>query len=162
MSASASRISRVIENGRFALQVFQADLSHAGFWGGHVPSFDDLTFNGLPADAPTAVPDPCLDYASWDAAYRNSLIGLPVQSYAVGTATIPFCASKIPNAKAGSDMLFVRHLQPCIAGPTPDKGCTVAATSPNDVFFQTSSCTDTSARHTGHSHTFELWCSQPL
>ena len=144
-NSEMTKSNRLIENGRFALQIFQADVSHAGFWGGYVPQFDDMTYSGLPMDVPTTVPDPCLAYASWDTAYRDSLIGLPVQSYSVGTATIPFCASKMPNAKAGSDMLVVRHLEPCIAGPTVDTGCTNASSSPTDVFFQFQRCTDTSA-----------------
>lgn len=140
-NSELTKTNRVIENGRFALQLFQSDISHGGFWGGYVPKFDDLTFTGAPLDVPTTVPDPCLAYTSWDAAYRDSLIGLPLQSYAVGTATVPVCASKTPNAKAGSDMLIVRHLEPCIAGPIVDTGCTVASSSPNDVFFQFEHCT---------------------
>src|SRR3990167_10249767 len=45
-----------IENGRFAIQLLQSDLSHAGFWDGYVPQFDDLTLTTVAGDAPTLVP----------------------------------------------------------------------------------------------------------
>jgi type IV pilus assembly protein PilW len=55
-----------IENGRFAIQLLQNDLVHAGFWGELRPA------------APTAIPDPCLAVGSWDAAYKANMLGVPV------------------------------------------------------------------------------------
>ena len=37
-----------IENGRFAMQILQSDLVHAGFWGDYIPDFDNLTFTTIP------------------------------------------------------------------------------------------------------------------
>lgn len=34
----------LIDNGRFAIQLLESDLVHAGFWGTHVPRFDDQTW----------------------------------------------------------------------------------------------------------------------
>src|SRR3990167_8420415 len=56
----------LIENGRFSLQLMQADVQHAGFWG-------ELDNN---IDSPTAIPDPCV-VAGWNAAYKTNLIGIP-------------------------------------------------------------------------------------
>ena len=42
-NSELSRTNRLIENGRFALQLLQADVAHAGYWGGHVRQFDDST-----------------------------------------------------------------------------------------------------------------------
>ena len=52
--------SSVIENGRFAIQLLESDVVHAGFWGTFVPQFDDQTIDEAPdpvAVLPTGVPD---------------------------------------------------------------------------------------------------------
>ena len=36
-NSEMTKSNRMIENGRFTLQLLEADLSHAGFWGGFVP-----------------------------------------------------------------------------------------------------------------------------
>ena len=60
-----SKTNRMIENGRLSIQLLQADVSHAGFWGGFTPQFDDLTSSAVPTSAalggqvPSALPDPC-------------------------------------------------------------------------------------------------------
>lgn len=114
-SAEMARANLQIENGRAALMLLQQDVSHAGFWGGFVPDFDNLTLVTAPADAPVNVPDVCLAYSSlaWNAAYQQDLMGVPVQSYeSVPTS----CASVLPNKKANTDILVVRHLNNCVAG----------------------------------------------
>src|SRR5688572_27243611 len=69
MSRSGNEMAKtnsLIENGRYALQLIQEDLVHAGYWGGFIPEFDNFASEYPPGDVPLAVPDPCLDYASWD------------------------------------------------------------------------------------------------
>ncbi len=108
------KMNGLIENGRFAMQVFQEDLEHAGFWGGYVPQFDDLTSSAVPGDAPTGVPDPCQAYSGWDSTYRTNLLAIPVQSY----ETLPSgagCLSPLTK-RAGSDVLVVRHAETCVPG----------------------------------------------
>ena len=102
----------LIENGRFAIQLLENDLVHAGYWGTHVPQFDDQTFEGdVPTDAPDAVPDPCLAYdpVTWDNAYVDNLIGIPVQVYDAAA----ICGGVVTDMVAGSDMLVVRHAETC-------------------------------------------------
>lgn len=126
-----TKTNRVIENGRFALQLLQADLSHAGYWGGLVPEFDDLSVTTAPADIPTAVPDPCLAYADWDISpnttvgpprksHKENLVGIAMQSYeipaVVPTPTLSVCASLVTNPKASTDVLVVRHVENCVPG----------------------------------------------
>ena len=41
-NAEMAKSNSQIENGRFAVQVLENDLVHAGFWGEYVPQFDDL------------------------------------------------------------------------------------------------------------------------
>jgi type IV pilus assembly protein PilW len=81
MSRSTNEMAKansMIENGRFAVELLQDDLVHAGYWGGYVPQFDNLSSTAVPGDAPAAVPDPCAAYSTWDSAYRINILGTPV------------------------------------------------------------------------------------
>lgn len=151
-----STVNRVIENGRFALQLLAADVSHSGYWGGHVPEFDSLIASTTvaPADIPTAVPDPCLSFASWDEAitpgHRKNLVAIAVQGTdipnPVPSPATPFCASVVTNPQPDTDVLVIRHVEPCLVGSgTDDCSDTRAAANPH-LYFQASRCsTDTSA-----------------
>lgn len=104
-----SKTNQLIENGRFAMQLLEDDIRHAGFWG------------PLDAIAATAVPDPCLAYASWPtdatqlAAYKTNLMAIPVQGYADGSA-LATCGAGLASVSAKSDVLIVRHANTCVAG----------------------------------------------
>jgi type IV pilus assembly protein PilW len=128
--------SSVIENGRFAIQLLENDVIHAGYWGTFVPAFDDQTSGVAPADVPTAVPDPCLDYASWTAAHRSNLIGIPVQAY----STAAVCGGVITGLIANSDVLVVRHADTCVAGDLTNPNC--EADTPGKLYFQSALCVD--------------------
>jgi len=143
--------SSMIENGRFAIQILEGDIVHAGFWGTYVPQFDDVTADdGVPADVPTGVPDPCLEYstANWNAAYVTDLLGIPVQAYDSDEVDAgDVCADVLdpdgdgaPNMSPDSDLLVVRHAQMCVPG---DGGC--EADAANQVYMQASLCPDDAA-----------------
>lgn len=155
-NSEMTKTNRVIENGRFAIQLLQIDVGHAGFWAGFVPRFDDLTQTAAPADVPadyppvgpvlvTAVPDPCPNWTTLAvdplalAAYKSNLIGVPLQVYevpeTVPSPTIPVCGAHLPKPQPRSDVLFVRHLETCAAG---EAGC--AALVPNEMYFQVAAC----------------------
>lgn len=139
-NSEMSKANRVIENGRFALQLLQADISHAGYWGGHVPQFDDLTASAAPTGVPTAVPDPCLLYTTpWTAADKTSLIGIAVQGYeipaVVPSPTLLVCANRVTSPKASTDVLFVRHAENCV----PGVGDCPAFTA-GELYFQAARC----------------------
>jgi type IV pilus assembly protein PilW len=123
----------MIENGRFAIQLLEDDVIHAGYWGSFVPEFDDQTESATtpPPDVPTALPDPCAAYGGWDAAYRINLIGIPAQAY--DTAAV--CAGIVPDMLVDTDMLVVRHLDTCIAG---DTGC--EADTAGKLYLQPGQC----------------------
>jgi prepilin-type N-terminal cleavage/methylation domain-containing protein len=104
----------LIEGGRIAIQLLQEDIVHSGFWGGHVPAFDDLTSTAVPGDAPGAAPNPCQLYSTWDSSYRAAVIGIPVQSADV-LPSGPGCNAPLP-ARAGADVLIVRHVDTCVPG----------------------------------------------
>ena len=126
-----------IENGRFAMQLLETDVVHAGFWGGYVPKFDDLTYSDLPADVPTAVPNPCLPYSTpWTGAHVNNLIGISVQSYANTPPAGAGCLTNFAtNKKANTDLLIVRHEDTCVPG---EVNC--EAEILGKVYFQSSQC----------------------
>ncbi|MFO7704024.1 MAG: PilW family protein [Halopseudomonas sp.] len=121
-----AKANRQIENGRFAIQLLQNDLAHAGFWGNARPP------------VPTAVPDdPCLAPGSWDAAYRGNLLAFPVLGY--DHATVPGSCTTVSGAQTNSDVVVVRHANTCTAGST---GCDGGSdTGPH---IQVSGCTNAS------------------
>lgn len=131
-----ARTNSQIENGRFAMQVLQADLSHAGFWGTYVPQFDNLDYSAVPADAPNAVPDPCLEYnpANWNTTYQNNLIGIPLQTVPAGN-----CTTVVTDQKSDTDILVVRHAANCLAGSSGTTG-DCEAVNTNKLYFQSSLC----------------------
>ncbi|HUX64293.1 PilW family protein [Sulfuricella sp.] len=136
-NSEMAKTNAQIENGRFAIQLLGGDIVHGGYWGGYVPKFDDLTVPATGYDgttmAPTdPVPDPCLAYASWDAAYKNKLLAIPVQSY----ESLPGCAV-VANQKAGTDVLVVRHVETCLPGAV---NC--EADTAGKLYFQAPQCED--------------------
>jgi len=123
-----------MENGRFAIQVIARDLQHGGFWDGFIPQFDDLTSKDIPGDYPTAVPDPCADFSTWDLAYRNAVLGIPVQVYPA--SAVPAGCAGLTDLQANTDILVVRH-----AATTATASADFDA---DDVYFQPSFCSSSS------------------
>jgi type IV pilus assembly protein PilW len=137
-----------IENGRFVMQLLQNDLVHAGFWGGYVPEFDDLTASAT--DAPEDVPStdvtinptydplddpmlvPCEQFTSWDTTFRKFAIGIPTQAY---DAVPSGCTGVITNKKTNSDVLIIRHASTCLPGVD---NC--EADTAGKLYFQFSRC----------------------
>ncbi len=135
VNTELSKTNNLLENGRFALDILQEDLSHAGYWGGYVPQFDDLSVTAAPADTPTgSAPDPCLAYstANWTTAYVNGLLGIPVQTY---DASPSGCSALLGNKKTSTDVLVVRHAETCL----PDAS-NCEASSASKLYFQASFC----------------------
>ena len=126
-----------IENGRFAMQLLQTDIVHAGFWGDYVPQFDNLTYTSAPVDVPTAVPNPCLPYSTpWTAAHITNLIGISIQSFATTPPAGAGCVTNLAtNKKANTDILVVRHAETCVPGET---NC--EADIAGNLYFQASQC----------------------
>jgi len=119
-----AKSNRQIENGRFAIQVLQNDLAHAGFWGALRPA------------VPTAIPDPCLAVGSWNDVYHANLLAIPVQGFADGGA---LAGCGVSGVLGNSDVLVVSHANTCIAGAAGCDGGT--DTGPH---IQISGCTSAS------------------
>ncbi len=141
-----TKTNRVIENGRFALQLLEDDVSHAGYLGGFVPAFDNLTITNaaMLVDSPNGVPDPCQAFSTWDAQYKTNLLATPVQSYPVSTPTltIPVCAARAVNLQPNNDVLIVRHMdtESCVPG-----GACPPAASTGEPHFQINRCWDSTS-----------------
>ena len=135
-NSEMAKTNSQIENGRFAIQLLQHDIAHAGFWGTYVPQFDDLTLTTVPLDAPTAVPNPCLIYTTpWAAAYITNLLGIPVQAYGNTPPSGGGCVTNLAtNKQANTDVLVVRHAETCIAG----SGGNCEADTAGKLYFQSS------------------------
>jgi prepilin-type N-terminal cleavage/methylation domain-containing protein len=128
------RTNALLENGRFATQLLQEELVHAGYWGGYLPEFDDLSSKVDPADAPSGIPDICQTYNTWNIAYRSNVLGIPVQSADVLPAGAG-CLSPLSH-KAGTDVLIVRHADTCVPGTTNCEPDTAGR-----LYLQSSLCT---------------------
>jgi type IV pilus assembly protein PilW len=139
-----------IENARFSIQILESDIVHAGFWDTHVPQFDNLSFVDIPADVPSAIPDPCLAYspANWTAEFKYQLVGVPVQ---VASGDPGSCGTLIADRVTGTDVLVVRHAHTCAPGTTD---CDDPNT-PGQLNFQASVCED-------DAKLFELDPNSPL
>lgn len=121
-----------IENGRLTIDFLGKDIAHGGFWNGYIPEFDDLSASAAPSDYPSAIPDPCLAYGSWDAAYRANFMALPVQVYDTVPST---CTTLLPDRQAGTDVLVVRHANTPACNPASAGSCTAGA-----LHFQAAMC----------------------
>lgn len=149
-NAELARTNSQIENGRFAMQLLESELAHAGFWNTHVPQFDDLTLVSIPSDVPAAVPDACLAFnaANWTNDYKSQLIGLAVQVY---DAVPAGCAAVVTDKQPNSDVLVVRHAETCVTG----SGGNCAADTTGALYFQSSQCNAevAAAAQTGSTNT---------
>jgi type IV pilus assembly protein PilW len=125
-----------IENARYAMQFMHDDIVHAGYWGGYIPDFDDLTVEGDPDHEPTAKPAPvCLAYTSaWTIAYIDSLLGIPAEVY--GPGALPTgCGAVVTDRLADTDLLILRHAATCVAG---DPNCEAEVSG--KLYLQVSNC----------------------
>ena len=128
------RNSRQIENGRYAISLLADDLRMAGF----LSAFDPLQLIIKPGNPPlagiTTMPDPCDATLTGNASSWINTYFFHIQGYD-NAATVPSCLSDV---RAGTDILVIRRVGSCVAGPIPGAGCDAAiAGAP---YFQASNC----------------------
>ena len=126
--------NRMVDNGRYALEVLSENLRLAGFYG---------TLNPTGVTLPSAVPDPC----STAMADIGAAIPLHAQGYdaagtGAGIALPPTCAPA--TLKTGSDMLVIRRADTS-AAVTQAAAVAAASTTP---YLQASQCQYDSAATT--------------
>lgn len=96
--AEVDKSGRMIENGRYAIQVLANDIQMAGYWG---------ELSEQPA-VPGALPDPC----SVTLANLDQARGVPLQGYD-SPATLPVdLAACVTEHKPETDVLVVRRVDP--------------------------------------------------
>lgn len=132
--------NRMIDNGRYALEILSDNLKVAGFYG-----------NYLPSGAPAATPDPCTLATITNAATNLDVLRHHVQGYDAAVAVPPsagqiaslpascgftYTAGSATTLKAGSDMLVLRRASTSTVA--------AAAAAAATTYLQVSNCsTDT-------------------
>jgi type IV pilus assembly protein PilW len=125
-----TRANQQIENGRYAMQVLADDLRLAGYYGGFDPR--PLWDPAPPTFAPDP-PDPC----NTTLAALKANLSLHIQGYDEGTGITTACNTALVNRKAGTDVVVIRRVSTCKAGPVADPDCGSLA---GHYYFQASHC----------------------
>lgn len=132
--AELDRSNRLIDNGRYALDLIAENIRLAGYYG-------EFDLTGIAP--PSALPDPCKTSGS-DAdldEIRNG-IGFPIQAYDAATATTAATAPSscgLTNLKAGSDILVIRR-----AATTATAQAAIPTSGNTTIYIQGTRCeTDT-------------------
>ncbi len=137
--AEIERNNRQIESGRYASSILAENLHMAGFFGAFDP-YELIIKAGAPplggATPMTSMPDPCETTVTGNASSLINSFFVHVQGIDnVTTATTPSCLSDV---KTGSDILVIRRVSSCVAGPTAGAGCDAAIAGV--PYFQASNC----------------------
>ena len=134
----------VIENGRFAIELLESDIVHAGYWSTYVPDFDDPTRDDAPpVSTPVGAP-PVLceayDPGTWvtGSAVMSRLIGIPVQVFPAADAAAA-CGAVVADVVDGTDVLVLRHAERCAPGTG---SCEADDPLEPELFLQASLCAD--------------------
>ena len=127
--------NRMIDNGRYALEVLSSNLSMAGFYGSYVPA----------SGAPASTPDPCNLTTLTTAATNLDVLRHHVQGYDATSATdqidtlpatcaLTYTSGSLTTLKDGSDILALRRTS--TATPVAAAAVTAAAST----VLQVSNC----------------------
>ena len=127
------RNNRQIESGRYAMSILSDDLHMAGY----LSSFDPYELIIKPSSPPLggvlpmiSMPNPC-NTSSLINSFFFHVQGINSAS----VANIPNCLNDV---KLGSDILVVRRVSSCVAGPITAAGCDAATAGV--PYFQGSNC----------------------
>ena len=139
--AEIERNNRQIESGRYASSILAENLHMAGFFSAFDPY--ELIIKPLPPNPPlggttpmTSMPDPCETTVTGNASSLINSFFFHVQGIDnVASSTTPSCLSDV---KLGSDILVIRRVSSCVAGPTAAAGCD--APIAGVPYFQASNC----------------------
>lgn len=137
--AEIERNNRQIESGRYASSILAENLHMAGFFASFDPYELIIKANSPPlggATPMTSMPDPCNTTLTGNASSLINSFFFHVQGIDdVVAATVPSCLSDV---KLGSDILVIRRISSCVAGPTAAAGCDAAISGV--PYFQASNC----------------------
>jgi type IV pilus assembly protein PilW len=121
------RVTRLVENSRFAADILGDDIRHAGFYGTFQPPSDTLFTDASPCD--WDVID--VSRLGWQASNTAPRYPSQVQGWDDPGAIVPTLGC-LPNRRAGTDVFVVRRAS---ADPV-----TLAQVTVNNVYVQASQC----------------------
>jgi hypothetical protein len=131
----AERANRQIESGSYAIQMVGDDLRLAGYYAEFDPTA--LTLPALPSICVT------------DVAVIGTVLRVPIQGLNEVSSN-QTCGSQTLSVLAGNDVLVIRRVATCKAGPTADADCDISG-----PYFQAASC-ETTLLSTFPSDSFAL------
>jgi type IV pilus assembly protein PilW len=100
------RISRQIENGRYAIELLREDIQLAGYFGE-----TNMPLVALPA----AIPDPCsVDPAVWPLDMKVHVQGVNNYDPAADLSCLPTSGNDAP--KPSTDVIIIRRVKTCVVG----------------------------------------------
>lgn len=128
------RNNRQIENGRYAMSILSEDLRLAGYLSSFDPYQLIIKPGFSPLDTVSAMPDPCNttlsgNPSSWMNSFFYHIQGVD------NASSIPSCISDV---RAGTDIVVIRRISTCVAGPVAGAGCDSAIAGV--PYFQASNC----------------------
>lgn len=121
------KVTRLVENSRFAADIIGDDVRHAGFYGTFMPPSDAVFNDAAPCDWNTAD----VTRLGWNPAAVPPQYPTPMQGWDDPIAALPALAC-LPNRVPGTDVLAIRR-----ASSQPIAQAAVALTS---VYVQATQC----------------------
>jgi type IV pilus assembly protein PilW len=121
------RVTRLVENSRFAAEIIGEDVRHAGFYGTLMPASDTVYDDASPCGWNTAD----VTLLGWRPGDTPPRYPAPLQGWndpAAGVAEL----NCLPNRIPGTDVLVIRRVS---STPTP-----IAGVDANNVYVQASQC----------------------
>jgi type IV pilus assembly protein PilW len=134
------RASRLVENSSYSMERLVDDFRLAGYYA----QFDIVAAMSLPGGltVPTAKPDACAtDLPSLMAATPIAIQGYDGGSTSTSLPTLPASCSAITDLRPKSDVVLVRHVEPCVPGQTDSRGNVCASVKAGVPYFQAAQCT---------------------
>jgi type IV pilus assembly protein PilW len=135
------RASRLVENSSYSMERIVEDFRLAGYYA----QFDIVAALALPGGltVPTTKPDACAtDLPSLTLAMPIAIQGYDGGSTSTSLPTLPAsCSAVVTDLRPKSDVVLVRHVEPCVPGTTDSRGNVCDAVRAGVAYFQASQCT---------------------
>ena len=135
-----NNLSRIQENGRYAMDVLVSDLRRAGYWGGNA----DLTTIGGSLGTNMGEDEACTNASNWTRMLDRSIYGMDFTGTEKPSGNNYSCIDDAgATGYVRGDMMLVRYAHPSAVGsitkPLPcTAGTTIAACYPNEYFLRSS------------------------
>ena len=122
------RVTRMVENSRFAAEIIGEDVRHAGFYGTLMPPSDVVYDDALPCGWNTAD----VTQLGWRPSDSPPRYPAPLQGWNDPAAAWPSTCNCLPNRVPGTDVLVIRRVS--------SMATALANVAANNVYVQASQC----------------------